>query len=35
MPEEEIAWKEFFAAPAGQVSREIAVEAAIDSRGDR
>jgi prevent-host-death family protein len=35
MPEEETDWNQFFLAPAGNVSREIAVEAAIDSRGDR
>ena len=35
MPEEEMDWKQFFLAPAGNVSREIAVETAIDSRGDR
>ena len=35
MPEEQMDWDDFFDAPAGQVSRELAVEAAIDSRGDR
>jgi hypothetical protein len=35
MPEEEIDWNQFFLAPAGSVSRKIAVEAAIDGRGDR
>jgi prevent-host-death family protein len=35
MPEEEMDWSEFFLAPAGTVSREVAVEAAIESRGDR
>jgi len=35
MPEEEIDWGQFFLAPAGNVSQEIAVEVAIDSRGDR
>jgi antitoxin (DNA-binding transcriptional repressor) of toxin-antitoxin stability system len=35
MPEEEIDWSQFFLAPAGNVSQEIAVEVAIDSRGDR
>jgi prevent-host-death family protein len=35
MPEEEMDWSEFFLAPAGNVSQEIAVEVAIESRGDR
>ena len=35
MPEQEMDWEAFFLAPAGHVSREIAIEAAIDSRGDR
>ena len=35
MPEEEMDWNEFFLAPAGNVWREIAVEVAIESRGDR
>lgn len=35
MPEEEMDWDQFFLAPAGNVSREVAVQAAIDSRGDR
>jgi prevent-host-death family protein len=35
MPEEEMDWSEFFLVPAGQVSRKVAVEAAIESRGDR
>ncbi len=35
MPEQEMDWKEFFLAPAGNVSREIAVEVTIESRGDR
>ncbi len=35
MPEEEMDWNQFFLTPAGQVSRETAVEIAIDSRGDR
>ena len=34
MPEEEMDWSQFFVAPAGNVSRDIAVEAAIESRGD-
>lgn len=35
MPEEEMDWDEFFLAPAGNVPTEIAVDAAIASRGDR
>jgi prevent-host-death family protein len=35
MPEEEMDWNRFFLVPAGKVSHERAVEAAIDSRGDR
>ena len=35
MPEEEMDWNQFFLAPAGNVSREIAVDVAIESRGDR
>jgi antitoxin (DNA-binding transcriptional repressor) of toxin-antitoxin stability system len=35
MPEEEMDWNQFFIAPAGNVPREIAVEVAMDSRGDR
>ena len=35
MPEDVIDWTHFFLAPAGRVSQEIAVEAAIHSRGDR
>ncbi len=35
MPEETLDWNGFFRAPAGNVSREFAVEAAIESRGDR
>ena len=35
MPEEEMDWDKFFSSPAGNVSREIAVDAAIKSRGDR
>ena len=34
MPEEEIGWDQFFLTPAGDVAREIAVESAIESRGD-
>ncbi len=35
MPEEEMDWSQFFLPPAGNVSREIAVEVAIESRGDQ
>lgn len=35
MPEEEMDWNQFFVAPAGNVSREIAIKVAIESRGDR
>lgn len=35
MPEQEMDWDRFFSHPAGQVSREAAVEAVIDTRGDR
>lgn len=34
MPEEEMDWNQFFLSSAGNVSREVAVETAIDSRGD-
>ncbi len=34
MPAEEMDWEQFFRAPAGNVSQEIAVAAALDSRGD-
>lgn len=35
MPEKEMDWNEFFQAPAPSVPHEIAVEAALESRGDR
>ena len=35
MPEEEMNWDEFFRLPAGNVPHQLAVEAAIESRGDR
>ena len=35
MPEEEMDWEQFFLSPAGNVSQEIAVDVAIDGRGDR
>jgi prevent-host-death family protein len=35
MPEEAMDWSEFFSlTPAGNVSQELAVQVAIDSRGD-
>jgi len=34
MPETQIDWSQFFLAPAGNVSRDIAVEATIGGRGD-
>ena len=34
MPQQEMDWERFFASPAGSVSREVAVQAVIDSRGD-
>ncbi len=34
LPEEAMDWKAFFDAPAASLSREIAVEAARESRGD-
>lgn len=35
MPEREMDWNDFFLAPTGNVSHEIAIEVAIASRGDR
>lgn len=35
MPEEAMDWIGFFHAPAGDVAREIAVQAAVESRGDQ
>jgi prevent-host-death family protein len=35
LPEKEIDWEAFFSIPTGRVSREVAVRAAIESRGDR
>lgn len=35
MPEGEIDWDRFFRVPVGDVTREVAVEAAIWSRGER
>ncbi len=35
MPEQEMDWARFFEERAGSVSHEAAVQASIDSRGDR
>ncbi len=35
MSEEEMNWSQFFLAPAGNVSREIAVKVAVEGRGNR
>lgn len=35
MPEETIDWDQFFLPPVGNVSQEVAIEAALESRGDR
>lgn len=35
MPEETIDWNQFFLTPSGKVAQQVAVEVAIDSRGDR
>ena len=35
MPEEAIHWDEFFLLPAGNVPHQTALDAAVDSRGDR
>ena len=35
LPQQEIDWKLFFSLPKGNVSRKVAVDAAIESRGDR
>ncbi len=35
MPQQEMDWKLFFSLPKGNVPREVAVDAAIESRGDR
>jgi antitoxin (DNA-binding transcriptional repressor) of toxin-antitoxin stability system len=35
LPEREMDWDAFFALPTGNVSREAAIKAAIESRGDR
>ena len=35
LPEQEMDWDAFFAIPVGNVPHDVAVEAAIESRGDR
>jgi len=35
MPTEEMNWDAFFALPVSNISHEVALQAAIDSRGDR
>lgn len=35
LPEKEIDWDEFFALPKANVPREVALKAALESRGDR
>ncbi|MGC2301349.1 MAG: type II toxin-antitoxin system Phd/YefM family antitoxin [Acidobacteriaceae bacterium] len=35
LPEQEMDWDEFFQLPTGNVPREIAIKALIESRGDR
>jgi antitoxin (DNA-binding transcriptional repressor) of toxin-antitoxin stability system len=35
LPQQKMDWKLFFSLPKGNVSREVAVDAAIESRGDR
>jgi hypothetical protein len=35
LPERKMDWDEFFALPAGNVPRDVAVRALIESRGDR
>lgn len=35
LPQQEMDWDVFFAIPVGNVSHNIAVQAAIESRGDR
>ncbi len=35
MPEKAMNWDRFFLEPAGNVSQELAVEAALENRGDR
>ncbi|MGD0368506.1 MAG: type II toxin-antitoxin system prevent-host-death family antitoxin [Acidobacteriaceae bacterium] len=35
LPEREMDWDEFFSLPTGNVPREVAIKALIESRGDR
>jgi hypothetical protein len=35
LPQQEMDWKLFFSRPKGNVSRKVAVDAAIESRGGR
>jgi prevent-host-death family protein len=35
LPQQEMDWQLFFSSPKGNVSRKVAVDAAIESRGDR
>ena len=35
LPEREMDWDEFFSIPTGNVPREVAIQALIESRGDR
>lgn len=35
LPEKEMDWEEFFSIPTGRVSREAAICALLESRGDR
>lgn len=35
LPEKKMDWEEFFSMPTGRVSREVAVRALLESRGDR
>ncbi len=35
MPERPMDWDEFFAMPTGTVPQDVAVQAALESRGDR
>ncbi len=35
LPEHKMDWERFFSEPAGKVPREVAIQAALESRGDR
>ncbi|HTV83627.1 MAG TPA: type II toxin-antitoxin system prevent-host-death family antitoxin [Acidobacteriaceae bacterium] len=35
LPEQKMNWNSFFSRPKGNVSRKVAVAAAVESRGDR